>query len=81
MKATRGFNLKQFVLKGVKFGMVGAVGAVLNLAILYVLVNFGHLYYIYSEVVAIIIVFGFNYMGNILVGNIKIDRAQQGKAP
>ena len=66
-------NFKQFVVKGLKFGVVGALGTVVNLGILYGLTNYLHIYYIYSEVVAIIIVFGFNYVGNILVGNIKID--------
>jgi putative flippase GtrA len=66
-------DLKQFITKGIKFAFIGALGTVLNLGILYGLTNYVHVYYIYSELVAIIIVFGFNYIGNILVGNIKID--------
>ena len=69
----RGLNFKQFVVKGIKFGIVGAIGTFLNLGILFALTEYVHVYYIYSEVVAIVIVFGFNYIGNILVGNIKID--------
>jgi putative flippase GtrA len=64
---------KQFIMKGVKFAFIGAIGTVLNLSILYVLTDYAHVYYIYSELIAIIIVFVFNYVGNILVGNIKID--------
>jgi len=73
MNPKRKLNLRQFVVKGIKFGFIGAIGTVLNLAILFGLTNYAHLYYIYSELIAIIIVFGFNYVGNILVGNIRID--------
>ena len=66
-------NIRQFVVKGIKFGIIGAIGTVLNLAILYGLTNYVHVYYLISELVAIIIVFGFNYVGNILIGNIKIE--------
>lgn len=64
---------KQFITKGIKFAFIGAIGTVLNLSILYGLTNYGHLYYIFSELIAIIIVFIFNFVGNILVGNIKIE--------
>ena len=67
------FNLKQFVTKGVKFAFIGAIGTVLNLGILYSLTTYVHLYYLVSELIAIIIVFVFNFVGNILVGNIRID--------
>jgi putative flippase GtrA len=73
MNPKRKMNLRQFAIKGVKFGFIGAIGTVLNLGILFGLTSYAHLYYIYSELIAIIIVFGFNYIGNILVGNIKID--------
>lgn len=64
---------RQFVMKGIKFAFIGAVGTVLNLAILYGLTTYVHVYYILSELIAIIIVFAFNYIGNILVGNIRIE--------
>jgi uncharacterized membrane protein len=64
---------KQFVTKGVKFAFIGAVGTVLNLGILYGLTTYAHVYYILSELIAILIVFAFNYIGNIMVGNIKIE--------
>jgi len=67
-------DLRQFILKGIKFGFIGGIGTVLNLGILFGLTEYAHLYYIYSELIAIVLVFGFNYMGNILVGNIRIDR-------
>jgi putative flippase GtrA len=72
-------NLNQFVKKGLKFAFIGAIGTVLNLGILYGLTNYAHLYYLYSELIAIIIVFGFNYVGNILVGNIKIESTTKEK--
>jgi len=64
---------REFFTKGIKFAFIGAVGTVLNLGILYGLTTYVHVYYIVSEFVAILIVFGFNYVGNILVGNIKIE--------
>ncbi len=67
------FDLKQFVTKGVKFAFIGAIGTVLNLGILYSLTTYVHLYYLISELIAIVIVFVFNFVGNILVGNIRID--------
>jgi putative flippase GtrA len=74
MNMKRKMSSKQFVTKGIKFGFIGAIGTVLNLGILYGLTNYAHLYYIYSELIAIIIVFAFNYIGNILIGNIRIDK-------
>ena len=64
---------RQFLTKGMKFAFIGAVGTVLNLGILYGLTTYVHVYYILSELIAILLVFGFNYIGNILVGNIKIE--------
>jgi putative flippase GtrA len=78
MNAKRKMNSRQFVTKGIKFGFIGAIGTVLNLGILYGLTNYAHLFYIYSELVAIIIVFAFNYVGNILIGNIRIDNETNG---
>lgn len=74
------FNLKQFVTKGVKFAFIGAIGTVMNLGILFGLTNYAHLYYLWSELIAIIIVFAFNYVGNILVGNIRIDSGKTDSA-
>ena len=77
MSVKRRFDLRQFAIKGIKFGFVGAVGTVLNLGILYSLTDYAHVFYIYSEIVAICLVFGFNYIGNILVGNIKVDKGPE----
>ena len=73
MNAKRKIKPKQFIMKGVKFGLIGAIGTVLNLGILYVLTSYAHVFYLYSELIAIITVFGFNYVGNILIGNIRFD--------
>ena len=81
MKVKRKVNPKQFVIKGIKFGFIGAIGTALNLGILYGLTNYAHLYYIYSELIAIVIVFGFNFVGNILVGNIKVDSEPRTSVP
>ncbi|MDA4122931.1 MAG: GtrA family protein [Thaumarchaeota archaeon] len=73
MSIRRKLFSRQFIIKGLKFASIGALGTVLNLAILYTLTDYGHIYYIFSELVAIVIVFVFNYVGNIAVGNIKIE--------
>jgi putative flippase GtrA len=72
-------NSKQFVIKGVKFAFIGGIGTILNLGILYGLTNYAHLFYLYSELIAILIVFVFNYVGNIMVGNIRIDSEMKAK--
>ncbi len=72
---------KQFVTKGIKFAFIGAVGTVVNLGILYGLTTYAHVYYILSELIAILIVFAFNYIGNIMVGNIKIDSEPRSAGP
>ncbi len=74
-------DLRQFVTKGIKFGFIGSIGTVLNLGILFGLTEYAHLYYLYSELIAIVLVFGFNYVGNILVGNIKIESRTQENIP
>lgn len=74
-------SFKQFVTKGVKFAFIGAVGTALNLGILFALTTYVHLYYLLSELIAIVIVFAFNYIGNILVGNIRIDSDPREDAP
>jgi putative flippase GtrA len=73
-------DFRQFISKGIKFGLVGAAGTVLNLVILFALTEYGHIYYLYSELTAIIIVFVFNYVGNILVGNIKLEAEKKENA-
>jgi putative flippase GtrA len=66
-------NLKIFMKKGFKFTLIGGIGSILNLSILYLLTNELNIYYIYSEVIAILLVYIFNYIGNIKIGNIDIN--------
>lgn len=63
---------QDYVKKLVKFAVIGALGSVINLAILFILTNYFHLFYVTSEIIAIIIVFVFNYNGNIIMKNIEI---------
>lgn len=56
---------RQFMTRGIMFASIGAIGTVLNLAILQGLTTYAHVYYVLSELVAIIIMFAFNYVGNI----------------
>ena len=63
---------QDYIKKLVKFAVIGALGSVINLAILFILTNYFHLFYVTSEIIAIIIVFVFNYNGNIIMKNIEI---------
>ena len=65
--------IKTFMKKGVKFAFVGAIGTVVNLGLLYSLTTYLHVYYMYSEFIAIGIAFFSNYIGNILIGNIQMS--------
>ncbi len=65
-------DLHDFVVKGAKFAAVGAVGVVVNLAVLYALVQYFGVWYLAAELVAIAIAFASNYLGNILIGNIRV---------
>jgi dolichol-phosphate mannosyltransferase len=44
--------LKSFIKQLIKFAFVGAIGTIINLSILYILTEFFHVYYIFSEMVA-----------------------------
>lgn len=65
-------DIRDFMAKGLKFAAVGAVGVVVNLAVLYLLVQYFSIWYLAAELVAIVIAFATNYLGNILIGNIKV---------
>lgn len=68
------FDLKDYIQKGFKFIIVGAIGSVVNLGLLYFFTKYFGLYYIWSEVLAILIAFAVNYNGNILLKNINIEK-------
>ncbi len=67
-------DLKDYARKGFKFMVIGAVGSVVNLGMLYFLVQYFKLYYIWAEVIAILVAFAVNYNGNILVKNINVSK-------
>ncbi|HMD13524.1 MAG TPA: GtrA family protein [Bacteroidota bacterium] len=54
--------------------IIGAIGTGVNLGVLYFLVEYLKVWYLYAEVIAIIIAFGVNFNGNILVKNIEIGK-------
>ena len=56
------------------FAIVGAIGSLINLGILYALTEWAHVYYIVSEIAAILCVFVFNFFGNVINGNIVLDK-------
>ncbi len=68
------FDLKDYAKKGFKFMVIGAVGSVVNLGVLYALVQYLKLYYLWAEVIAIVVAFAVNYNGNILVKNINVSK-------
>ena len=63
--------------KALKFMIIGAIGAVINWALLYFFVQYLSVWYLTAEIIATIIVFGVNFNGNILVKNIKIRKSQE----
>jgi GtrA-like protein len=67
-------DLKDYARKGIKFMVIGAVGSVVNLGVLYLLVEYAKLWYIWAEIIAIVIAFLVNFNGNILVKNIHIAK-------
>ncbi|MFB6145119.1 MAG: glycosyltransferase [Candidatus Nanohaloarchaea archaeon] len=61
----RGKNGRKNMVKRVlKFNLVSIAGVVLNLAILYALTEFAGIYYLLSNMIAILLVFAWNYMVN-----------------
>ena len=67
-------DLRDYIRKGFKFMIIGAIGSVINLGVLYVLVQYFKFWYILAEVIAILVAFAVNYNGNILVKNIHINK-------
>ncbi len=65
-------DLHDFVAKGLKFAVVGAIGTGVNLAVLFILVQYFNVWYLAAELVAVAIAFASNYIGNIFIGNIKV---------
>ena len=55
---------KQPIVKYSKFLFVNIIGLIINLFILYILVDYFHIWYIFAEVFAIGCSFIFNYLGN-----------------
>jgi len=67
-------DLRDYARKGFKFMIIGAVGSVVNLGMLYILVQYFKLWYIWAEVISILVAFAVNYNGNILVKNINVSK-------
>jgi len=55
---------KSFLEKYIKFGIVGAGGALINWGVLYLLTNYARVWYMYSEIIATFIAFTFNFYLN-----------------
>lgn len=75
------FDLRDYLQKSIKFMIIGAIGAGVNLGCLYVFVHYFHIWYIEGEVLATIIAFVANFNGNILVKTIKIDKSPAKTVP
>jgi len=65
--------------KAAKFVVVGAIGSVVNLGLLYFFTRYLGIWYIYSEIIAILVAFAVNFNGNILAKNIKISKVPEVK--
>jgi uncharacterized protein YacL len=50
--------------RGFKFAVVGSLGAIINLFVLFLLTEYGKMWYILSEILAIFVAFVFNYFIN-----------------
>lgn len=50
--------------RAVKFASVGTVGAIINLSVLFILTEQFHLWYMLSEIIAILVALIFNYFVN-----------------
>jgi len=68
------FDLGDYGRKAVKFMVIGAIGAVVNWALLYFFVQYLNVWYLTAEIIATVIAFGVNFNGNILVKNIHIRK-------
>jgi len=69
-------NIGDFITKGVRFAGVGAVGFGINLLLLYILVQGFHVWYISAEILATNASLIWNYLGNIAVGNIRLESSK-----
>jgi GtrA-like protein len=70
-------DFRDYFRKALKFMVIGAIGAVINWALLYFFVQYLNVWYLTAEIIATIIVFGVNFNGNILVKNIKIRKGPE----
>ena len=68
-------DLGDYGRKAVKFMIIGAIGALVNWALLYFFVQYLNVWYLTAEIIATVIAFGVNFNGNILVKNIKIGKS------
>jgi len=66
------FRVRTFLLKGFKFWFIGGIGILINMGVLLSLVEVFELDYKIAGFVGICIAAFSNYVGNILIGNIKI---------
>jgi hypothetical protein len=74
-------DLGDYVRKGFKFMIIGAVGSLVNLGSLYFLVQYFKVWYIWAEVISILVAFAVNYNGNILVKNIVVSKNASKEVP
>ena len=74
-------DLKDYVKKGYKFMIIGAIGAIVNLGFLYIFDHYLGIWYLWAEVLATLIAFAVNFNGNILVKNINIGKSSSKVVP
>jgi hypothetical protein len=74
-------DIKDYVKKGYKFMIIGAIGALVNLGFLYIFDHYLGIWYLWAEVLATLIAFAVNFNGNILVKNINIGKTAPKSSP
>jgi putative flippase GtrA len=69
----RNFISKGFVLKAFKFCLVGGIGYFEGLGLFYILTRYLHVFDLYALTINTLIIAFSNFVGNVLIGNIKLE--------
>jgi putative flippase GtrA len=59
-------TIKKHSKRIIKYGIVGTSGFFIDVGFLYLLTQYGHIWYMFSEAIATLIAFVINYTGNTL---------------
>jgi putative flippase GtrA len=65
---------REYIVKGLKFSVVGAIGSLLMLGVTYAITEWLHAWYIHAEIVGILFGAAFNYNANIKLKVIRMEK-------